>query len=69
MAKDVFDTPPLGMSRRGKKGRLKVDKSPQAIIANKVKQENIELRDRLAQLEEIVAGLTSKKKTKKTESE
>lgn len=69
MAKDVFDTPPLGMSRRGKKGWLKVDKSPQVIIANKVKQENIELRDRLAQLEEIVAGLTSKKKTKKTESE
>jgi len=65
MAKDVFDTPPLGMSRRGKKGWLKVDKTPQAIMANKVKQENIELKDRMAQLEELVAGLTSSKKSKK----
>jgi len=61
MAKDVFDTPPMGMSRRGKRGWLKVDKTPQAIMANKIKQENAELKDRLTQLEELVAGLATKK--------
>lgn len=61
MAKDVFDAPPMGMSRRGKKGWLKTDKTPQAIMANKIKQENAELRDRLVQLEELVAGLANKK--------
>jgi hypothetical protein len=65
MAKDVFDTPPMGMSRRGKKGWLKVDKTPQAIMANKVKQENIELKERLTQLEELVTGLIPTKKGKK----
>jgi len=65
MAKDVFDTPPMGMSRRGKKGWLKVDKTPQAILANKVKQENVDLKDRLTQLEELVAELASSKKSKK----
>ena len=61
MAKDVFDTPPVGMNRRGKKGWLKVDKTPQAIMANRVKQENIELKERLLALEELVGGLSTKK--------
>lgn len=61
MAKNVFDTPPIGMSRRGKKGWLKVDKTPQAIWANKVKQENDALKDRLAALEEAVGSLVVKK--------
>lgn len=61
MAKDVFDTPPQGMARRGKKGWLAPAQTPQVIRTNKLKRENDELKERLAALEEAVAGLGSKK--------
>lgn len=61
MAKDVFDTPPQGMARRGKKGWLAPAQTPHVVKTNKLKQENDELKERLAALEEIVAGLATKK--------
>jgi cell division protein FtsB len=64
MVKDVFDTPPQGMARRGKKGWLAPAQTPQVIRTNKLKQENDELKERLAALEEVVMGLSNKKSKK-----
>lgn len=61
MAKDVFDTPPQGMARRGKKGWLAPAHTPHIVKTNKLKQENDELKDRLAALEEAVGNLVTKK--------
>ena len=64
MAKDVFDTPPLGMMR-SKRGRVKPAANP--VLNNlrqkssQLAQENDELKERLAALEEAVLGLSSKK--------
>lgn len=57
MTKDVFDTPPMGFSRRGKRGWVKVDKTPQAILAIRASKENKELKNRLAELEAIVGEI------------
>jgi len=39
MAKDVFDTPPMGMSRRGKRGWLKVRGLRRGLTGMKVSSE------------------------------
>jgi hypothetical protein len=64
MARDVFDTPPQGMVR-SKRGRVKPVANP--VLNNlrqkssQLAQENDELKQRLAALEETVLGITSKK--------
>jgi hypothetical protein len=64
----MFDTPPAGTMRSKKRGRIKP--TPNHALknlkskSNQLADENIELRDRLAQLEAVVAGLASKKKGK-----
>ena len=56
--KDPLDTPPQGTTRT-KKGRIKPVQNP---VLSNLKRENVELKDRLSQLEELVGGLASKKK-------
>jgi hypothetical protein len=58
MGKDVLDTVPVGTRRSNKQGRIVPVKNP---VLSNLKRENVELKDRLAQLEELVGGLTSKK--------
>lgn len=67
MAKDVFDTPPQGMTRKGKKGWLSPVQTPQTVKSNKLKKENEDLRIRLAILEDAVLRLTKKTKKNKVE--
>jgi hypothetical protein len=62
MAKDVFDTLPQGMMRSGKKGWVVPAQTPQLARVNRVRQENVELKQRLIDLEELVSGLAGKKK-------
>ena len=68
MAKDVFDTPPLGMART-KRGRIKPTPNPALKNlknkSNQLVEENAELKDRLAQLEATVNELVNKKKKSK----
>lgn len=64
MAKDVFDTPPQG-TVRSKRGRVKPVANP--VLNNlrqkssQLAQENDELKQRLATLEEAVLDLVAKK--------
>ena len=66
MAKDTFDSVPAGTMRSTKKGRIKPVPNPVlANLKNKSTQlanENSELKDRLAALEEAVLGLSKKGK-------
>jgi uncharacterized protein YdcH (DUF465 family) len=55
--KDPLDTPPQGTVRT-KKGRIKPTQNPTLV---NLKKENVVLKDRLSQLEELVSGLTNKK--------
>jgi hypothetical protein len=65
MAKDVFDTPPQGMVRSGKRGRIKPVNNPTLnnlrIKGSQLAQENNELKQRLVALEEAVLELVNKK--------
>jgi 2-C-methyl-D-erythritol 4-phosphate cytidylyltransferase len=61
MVKDVFDTPPQGMIRTGKRGWIVPAQTPQLLKTNKIRKENEELKQRLSDLEELVNGLVSKK--------
>jgi hypothetical protein len=58
--KDPLDTPPQG-TMRTKRGRIKPVQN--AVLSN-LKKENIELKDRLTQLEGLMGGLISKKNKK-----
>lgn len=55
--KDPLDTLPQGTIRT-KKGRIKPVQNP---VLSNLKRENIELKNRLSQLEEFVGGLSVKK--------
>jgi hypothetical protein len=44
-----------------KKGWISIEKTPQAVMANKIKQENSELKERLKLLEDAVEQLSAKK--------
>jgi len=64
--KDSFDTLPQGTVRSQKRGRIKP--APNPVISNlktqtaSLSKENEELKQRLADLEEAVSSLVSKKK-------
>lgn len=61
MAFSFGDTPPQDFVR-SEKGWLKRKKSAIRATTDKLKQENADLKDRLAQLEAAVEQLVSKKK-------
>jgi cell division protein FtsB len=56
-----LNNPPLGYKRSGN-GWLSVASTPQKKQIKNLKSENEDLKARLDQLEEMVAGLVSKKK-------
>jgi hypothetical protein len=55
--------PPDGY-KRTRPGWLQIRQSNYSNLITNLKQENEELRDRLAQLEELVTGLTPKRRKK-----
>ena len=57
----MFTQSPYGFVKGSARGHHIVSRTPQADTINKVKEENAELKDRLAQLEAAVDALTSKK--------
>lgn len=62
MKDNLYDNPPIGYTRAGtKKGWAVPAKTPQSGKLAKIKQENEELKDRLAQLEELVGSIIDKK--------
>ena len=68
MAKDVFDTVPEGTMRSSKRGRIKPAPNPALsnvrIKSQQLASENADLKDRLAQLEDVVSLLVGKKAKK-----
>jgi predicted nucleic acid-binding Zn-ribbon protein len=60
MPQKHLDKVPAGYMRQAK-GWLTPEKTPQQAAVNKIKKENTELKDRLAQLEAAVEALTVKK--------
>lgn len=58
---DFYNQPPQGFVR-GSDGWLRIAKTPQVVMAKKLKVENEELKSRLEQLEAVVDQLVSKKK-------
>lgn len=65
MKDNLYDTPPMGYTRVGtKKGWAVPAKTPQSGKLSKIRQENEELKDRLAQLEELVGSIIDNKGNK-----
>lgn len=60
MAKDVFDQVPKGYMRGKNKGWLHPAPSPQSQGVQALQKENEDLKNRLQQLEEVVAKLVVK---------
>lgn len=60
----AFDNLPLGYERSNNPGWVKPAKTPQTKTIAKMKEENSELKDRLAQLEAAVDSLVNKKAKK-----
>ncbi len=60
MAMQHLDKLPTGYMRQNK-GWLTPEKTPQQAVVNRLKLQNRELKDRLAQIEAAVEALTAKK--------